>query len=86
MRYPSVLSGKVRQLPNGKGATAEAVKRCLSFYSWVGREYLPDCHKVFVKRYQWLSGGSNTTVVTVFSMEPLDKAVHFFRSFPSDRE
>ncbi len=35
----------------GKGNVAEVEKSCLAFPCWVGREYLPDCHKFFVKRY-----------------------------------
>ena len=52
-------------------------EECPFFRRWVGREDLPDCHKNFVKRYQWLFGISQMRLIP-HSHGPLDKAVQFF--------
>ena len=75
MRYSSVPSGKVVQPPEAKGITAEVWEGCPVVPRWAVREHLPDCHKIFVKRYQWLFG--TRYFAMPHSHEPLDKAVHF---------
>lgn len=47
-------------------------------FCWAVREYLPDCHKVFVKRYLWQSTMSSVPDGSAsYFHGPLDKAVHF---------
>ena len=40
-------SRKASAAGEGKGATAEVSGQCLLSGCWVGREHLPDCHKIF---------------------------------------
>ena len=40
-------SWKASAAREGKGATAEVSGQCLLSGCWVGREHLPDCHKIF---------------------------------------
>ena len=44
------------QPPEAKGITAEVWEGCPVVPRWAVREHLPDSHKIFVKRYQWLFG------------------------------